>query len=185
MPKRSDFRPNKVRDVQPGMARVPHSAALLKSAAWRGRSIHCARLLDRLELEHMAHAGTQNGYLIVTYDQFVEHGIGRRFIRAAIDEAVERGLVVVERHGAYRGGARRQPNLYRLTYLRFRIEPAVGAPYFATPTNDWDQRTPPKRKKTKRMVTAGEPSRSTTGGLGRAVGNGVDPAKLADWVADD
>jgi hypothetical protein len=162
MPRRADYRANRVRDVEPGMAWVPHSAELLASSAWRTRPIHCVRLLDRLELEHMAHAGRENGYLIVTYEQLVECGIGRRFIRAAIAEAEERGLLVVERHGAYRGGARRQPNLYRLTYLRSRFEAVTGTPYQVGPTNDWRQyRDPPK--KSMRMVTHGEPSKCTRG----------------------
>jgi GNAT superfamily N-acetyltransferase len=181
MPKRADYRANKVRDVELGTAWVPHSAELLPSAAWRTRSIHCARLLDRIELEHMAHAGKENGYLIVTYDQFVEWGIGRRFIRAAIEEAVKRGLLVVERHGAYRGGARRQPSLYRLTYLRFRFVPIAGAPYFVNPTNDWrDHRDPPK--KSSRMVTRGEPSKCTGGEPSLRSRDGSGIARMADFI---
>jgi hypothetical protein len=85
------------------------SADLIASPAWRARSIHCVRLLDRLELENCAHAGKENGYLIVTYDQFVAYGIGRRFVRRAIEEAVKLGLAKVTRQGLYRGAARRQP----------------------------------------------------------------------------
>jgi hypothetical protein len=178
--KRTHFRAEKALDVEPGIAWVPHSAELLKSTAWRSRSLHCARLLDRLELEHMAHAGTMNGYLIVTYDQLVAFGIGRRFIRAAIDDAVKRGLVIVEHHGGYRGGSRRDPSLYRLSYLRFRVEPAVGRPYFASPTNEWRRYCdPPKLKKTDRMVTLGERSRFIMGVLDSVIGNGADPDDLA------
>jgi hypothetical protein len=93
------------------------------------------RLLDRIELEHCAHAGRENGYLTVTYQQFVEWGIGRRFIKTAIVEAVRLGLLVVE-PGLYRGGARRQPSRYRLTYLKWKFVPAVGAPYSLEHTHD-------------------------------------------------
>jgi hypothetical protein len=114
-----------------------HAAELIASPAWKARSIHCVRLLDRLELENCAHAGKENGYLIVTYDQFVAHGIGRRFVRPAIEEAIELGLLVVPRQGLYRGGARRHPNLYRLTYLKSKFVPVAGAPYFLEPTHEW------------------------------------------------
>jgi hypothetical protein len=123
------------------------------------------RLLDRIELEHCAHAGHENGYLTVRYQQFVEWGMGRRFIKAAIDEAVRLGLLVVE-PGLYRGGARRQPSRYRLTYLKWKFVPAVGAPYFLEPTHDWRNfRLEKKARKSSRMVTTGEPSRATTGEL--------------------
>jgi hypothetical protein len=114
-----------------------HAAELIKSPAWKARSIHCVRLLDRLELENCAHAGKENGYLIVTYDQFVAYGIGRRFVRPAIEEAVKLGLAKVTRQGLYRGAARRQPNLYQLTYLKSKLVPGVGAPYFLEPTHEW------------------------------------------------
>ena len=133
---RASFRPRKVRDVEPGKSFVMHSAELIGSAAWRTRSIHVARLLDRLEVEHCAHAGRENGYLTVTYDQLVEWGIGRRFIKGAIEDAAESGLIEVYA-GLYRGGARRQPSRYRLTYLKSKFVPVAGAPYFVEPTNEW------------------------------------------------
>ena len=145
-----------------------HSAELIASPAWKARSIHCARLLDRLELEICAHAGHENGYLIVTYDQFVEYGIGRRFVRLAIEEAVELGLAEVTRQGLYRGGSRRQPNLYRLTYLKSKFVPTAGAPYFLEPSHEWRAfKAKAKRRKSSRLVTMGEPSKFTTGELKR------------------
>ena len=123
------------------------------------------RLLHRVELEHCAHSGRENGYLTVTYKQFVDWGIGRRFIKAAIDEAIRLGLLVVE-PGLYRGGARRQPSRYRLSYLKWKFVPVVGAPYYLEPTHDWrDFRPEATARKSSRMVTTGEPSRATTGEL--------------------
>jgi hypothetical protein len=71
----------------------------------------------------------------VPYNQFVEAGIGRRFIKAAIEEAVRLGLLIVER-GLYRGGAKRQPSRYCLAYLKWKFVPAAGAPYYLEPTHD-------------------------------------------------
>ena len=158
MAKRASFHPRRVSDIPAGPW-VPHSAELISSPAWRSRSIHLVRLLDRIDC---AHAGRENGYLTVTYQQFVQWGIGRRFIKVAIDDAVRLGLLVVE-PGLYRGGARRQPSLYRLTYLKWKFVLAVGAPYFLEPTHDWRNFRPERvDRKSSRMVTRGEPSRATT-----------------------
>jgi hypothetical protein len=120
-----------------GHAWVPHTAELIASPAWRARSIYAVRLIDRLELEHMAHAGKENGYLRLTWEQMCEAGISKRFIASTIAEAVALGLVRVDHRGSYRGGARNDPTLYRLTYLPVKFVPATGAPIYQDPTNDW------------------------------------------------
>src|SRR5438270_6453105 len=135
MAKRVSFHSRRVTDILTGPW-VAHSAELISSPAWLARSIHVVHLLDCIELEHCANAGRENGYLIVTYNQFVEAGIGRRFIKRAIEEAMRLGLLDVY-PGLYRGGAKRQPNLYRLTYLKSKHVPVAGAPYFLEPTHDW------------------------------------------------
>jgi hypothetical protein len=164
MAKRTSFHSRRVTDIPAGPW-VPHSAELISSPAWRARSIHVVRLLDRVELEYCAHSGRENGYLTVTYKQFVDWGIGRRFIKAAIDEAIRLGLLVVEL-GLYRSGARRQPSRYRLSYLKWKFVPAVGAPYYFEPTHDWRNFRPEaKARKSSRMVTTGEPSTFTAGEL--------------------
>lgn len=144
MAKRTSFHSRRVTDIPVGPW-VPHSAELISSAAWKARPIHVVRLLDRIELEHCAHAGRENGYLTVPYNQFVEAGIGRRFIKAAIDEAVRLGLLIVER-GLYRGGAKRRPSRYRLTYLKSKFAPAAGTPYYLEPTHDWRNFRPERRR---------------------------------------
>jgi hypothetical protein len=182
MGKRTSFQSRRVTDIPVGPW-VPHSAELISSPAWRARPIHVVRLLDRIELEHCAHAGRENGYLTVPYNQFVEAGIGRRFIKAAIDEAVRLGLLIVER-GLYRGGARRQPSRYRLTYLKWKFVPAAGAPYYLEPTHDWRHFRPEKKaRKSGRMATAGEPPRSTTGELSTRPRKRLAVTHLADLAA--
>src|SRR6516162_7461818 len=75
----------------------------LESDAWRNRSINCVRLLDRLMIEHMNHAGTENGNLAAPYDQLVAHGLTRSEIRAAIEEAEFLGLLRYQRGGRWAG----------------------------------------------------------------------------------
>ncbi len=104
---------------------------LLNSPAWRERSINTVRLLDFLLLEHMNHAGTENGNLKATYDQLVAHGLTRSEIRAAIEEAKFLGLIRLKRGGRWAGT--NQPSTYRLTFLADR----GGNP----PTNEWKGRT--------------------------------------------
>jgi hypothetical protein len=121
---------------------VGHTPELLRSEAWRNRSAHAMRLLDFLEIEHLAHAGKENGFLAAPYDQLATYGIGRRFIKSAIDENIARGLLVVTRPGGRRSG----PTRYRLTYLSWKLMGATG-PQYITPTNEWRRYTCGKRKK--------------------------------------
>ena len=107
---------------------------LLASAAWRARSINAARLLDFLLLEHMNHAGTENGNLKATYDQLVAHGLTRSEIRVAIEEAEFSGLIRFKRGGRWAGT--NQPSTYRLTFQADRD----GNP----PTNEWKSKTEEK-----------------------------------------
>jgi hypothetical protein len=151
------FLRHRISDVSKGQPFVMHPAELIASAAWRARSIHVVRLLDRLELEHMAHAGCENGMLIATYDQLVEYGIGRRFIRRAIEEAGRLGLIEAKL-GLYRGAARTAPSRFRLTYLRSKVIPGDGtAAYYVAPTHEW-RRYGGAAEKSIRLVVEGEPS---------------------------
>lgn len=108
---------------------VPHRLKLLVSPAWRHRPIPLAKILERIEIEHMRHAGKENGHLIVSYDQFVEHGISRRTIRGSIDLGVVLGLLEVRQSGEWAGDVR-MPNMYRLTYLPEKDRKA--------PTDEWE-----------------------------------------------
>jgi hypothetical protein len=99
-------------------------------------SKNCRRLIDRLEIEHMAHAGLGNGDLILTHLQMVEFGISRRLIQKTIAEAEDRGLIEVQR------GLRLKdvPNRFRLTYRGTRRRLHSLAYEWSAPTNEWRQR---------------------------------------------
>ncbi len=120
-------RAGKARRPPDGEPFVWHTRELLTSEAWRPRSVNCMRLLDRLEVEHMNHAGTENGDLKATYDQLVAWGLTRSEIQPAIEEAEFLGLLRCDRGGRWAGT--NKPSTYRLTYLADR----EGNP----PTNEW------------------------------------------------
>jgi hypothetical protein len=77
-------------------------------------SINARRMLDLLELEHMAHGGRENGNLMLT---FVRAGIRRESIAPTMVELERLGWIEVYR-GGYRGFARSMPNRSRLTVNR-------------------------------------------------------------------
>ena len=104
-----------------------HTRELLTSAAWRAQSVNCMRLLSALEVEHMNHAGTENGTLKATYDQLEVYGLTRSEIRPATEEAEFLGLLRCDRGGRWVGT--NKPSAYRLTYLADRDGNA--------PTNEW------------------------------------------------
>ena len=104
---------------------------LISSAAWRSRSINVVRLLDFLMIEHMHHAGTENGNLKATYDQLAAWGLTRSEIRSATEEADFLGLLRFMRGGRWAGTNR--PSTYRLTLLPDRD----GNP----PTDDWRRKS--------------------------------------------
>lgn len=123
----------KGKNIRPpkGKPWVWHTGELLVSPAWRAQSINCRRLLDCLEVDHMNHAGTENGKLMATHDQLREWGIGGRHIRPAIEEAEFLGFITVQRGG--RWGCTNTPSTFRLTYLPCRDN--------FPPSNDWERRT--------------------------------------------
>ena len=104
---------------------------LLSSPAWRARSINAVRLIEFLQIEHMNHAGTENGNLKATYDQLVAFKLTRSQIRKAIEEAEFLGLIRFQRGGRWAGT--NQPSTYRLTFLPDRES--------NLPTNEWKGKT--------------------------------------------
>jgi hypothetical protein len=75
------------------------------------------RSLWRIQEEHMAHGGYENGKLPVTYEDFERWGVRPDSIAGAIRELEALGTIEVTQRG-YRGAeGKRSPNLYRLTYL--------------------------------------------------------------------
>ncbi len=112
-----------------------HTRELLMSTAWRSRSINCVRLLEFLEIEHLAHGGFENGRLLAPFDQLQQFGITRRLIPDTIREAEYLGLVVVRR-GKTRGLMRPKASRYRLTYLWTRTE-IDGVKDWQEPSDEW------------------------------------------------
>ena len=136
---------------------VPHRRELLESAAWRTRPINVMRLIEYLEAEHLRHCGKENGFLTAPYGQLERHGIGRRFIKDAIDDAVARGLVRITRQGSH---WHRTASRYQLTYLAWKLLGATG-PEYVKPTDEWrDYRERRKQRRSRqrdgkgRFVTA-------------------------------
>lgn len=109
---------------------VAYRLEMLESPAWLALSDDARRLLQRLDVEHMRHGGSENGSLLCTYSDFVVAGVRRNAISAAIREAEALGFLEVGRKG-YRSRAEfRAPSLYRLTYVNGRGKSAPA-------TDDW------------------------------------------------
>jgi hypothetical protein len=106
---------------------VAHRIDMVRSPAWRALSLSARRLLDRLEIEHAAHGGAENGKLPVTYDDFVRYGIHRHAVRPAIREAVALGFLKIRQSGRAGNADFRRPNIFELTYVSTQIGP----------TDDW------------------------------------------------
>ena len=108
----------------------PHLVEMLESPAWRTLSLSARRLLDRIEIEHAHHGGTDNGKLPVTYDDFVAYGIDRHAIAPAMRETVALGFLEITREGRAGNAEWRLSNLFRLTY-----RPAKGT--HGDGTHEW------------------------------------------------
>jgi hypothetical protein len=99
---------------------------LLSSIAWRRMSVNERRVIDRLLIEHMNHAGTMNGKLRVSHRQFISWGVTKNMVAPAIHGLERRGLVRIT--PAKSNGDIRGYYQYRLTFL-----PAD----YSEPTNEW------------------------------------------------
>jgi hypothetical protein len=138
MSKRNSFSPSRAAKAALGHhGFIAHTPELIASDAWRRRSIHLVRILDRLELEHLAHAGKENGFLRCTYEQLAAYGVARQYIKPAIADGVALGLIKVTHVGGYSGAGRNDPSTYQVTYLPWKFVPAIGPPQYLEPTNEW------------------------------------------------
>ena len=113
-----------------------HTLALKQSAAWRSMGIHERRILDRLEIEHMRHAGIENGNLGVSWAQFAELGSDRKIVGLAIHRLVAVGLLVITSEGTAGRGAAHVAR-YRLTYLPAKTVDDHGVISYPDATNEW------------------------------------------------
>jgi hypothetical protein len=94
---------------------------LLESPALRVLSRHAHLVLMRVELELRRHAGRANGKLIVTTEQFIEYGVERRRIPAALRELEALGILGII-HGRGGNAEHRKPNLFLVNYLCGAVE---------------------------------------------------------------
>src|SRR5436309_13684760 len=94
---------------------VPETRELLASKAWSAAGIHVRRLIDFLKLEHLRHAGKENGRLTAPRRQLRDYKTGIRIparsVSDIIEEAVNLGLIDAHR------GSRRRASTYALTWL--------------------------------------------------------------------
>jgi hypothetical protein len=134
--KKVSFKEKHVVGPPQGEAWVWHTSDMIGREKWLLMPLACRRLLERLEFEHMAHAGQENGRLQVAYTQFVEWGVARRNIAAAIQYAQDAGFLEVTKRGWRMKGA---GNEYRLTYYATK-ERVGGAYVWSAPTNEWKRR---------------------------------------------
>jgi hypothetical protein len=111
-----------------GEAFIWMTQELLQSDAWRTAPITTRRFVDRVLLEHIAHAGTKNGELIVTYRDLAEWGITQYHRRRAIDDAIARGLIDRTERGRASSG-RGKPSKYAIGW--------VGRSDGSAPRNRW------------------------------------------------
>jgi hypothetical protein len=103
---------------------------MLESPAYRVLSLSAHRVLARLEIELARHGGHDNGRLPVTFNDFVNYGIDRGAVAAAIREVEALGFIRVSERGCAGNAEFRAPNKFLLTY-----PPSINVP----PSNDWKQ----------------------------------------------
>jgi hypothetical protein len=119
---------------------------MLEAPAWRALTPAAKCVIERLIIEHIRHAGKDNGRLICTYDDLEQYGVRRMSIAPAIRLAVQLGFIRVTQIG-WRSAGYRRPAQYRLTFL-----PTDNA----GPTDEWKHVQPdtisPNNKHQKRQI---------------------------------
>jgi hypothetical protein len=106
-----------------------------ESLAYRALNNVDRKILDRLEIELMKHAGKNNGELICTYDDFAAYGIRRPSLAPGIRRLTVAGLLRITRKG-WRSAINGMPAMYALTYLPIGDQP---------PTDEWRNYRPNSR----------------------------------------
>jgi hypothetical protein len=102
----------------PGEPFVCLTRNLLRSPAFRAMSGAACSVLFRVMIEHLNHAGTDNGRLRVTQRQFAEYGIRKQTIPDAIAEAEALGFIErVDRGRRSYGSFPGRAAVFRLTML--------------------------------------------------------------------
>jgi hypothetical protein len=107
---------------------ISYPRSMLESGAFQALSHTAIRVMHRIEIEHLAHGGAENGKLIVTYDQFEEYGVSRNSVGPAIRELVALGFLEITEKGIA-SNENGRPNRFRLTYVNVKSR--------EQPTNEW------------------------------------------------
>jgi hypothetical protein len=110
---------------------IAYPREMITSPAMRVLSLSAIRVMRRIEEEHMAHGGADNGNLIVTFDQLVKWGVDRHCIAPAIRELVALGFLEITEPGCAGNENYRRAHRFRLTYVNTKRR--------EQPTNEWNR----------------------------------------------
>jgi hypothetical protein len=92
--------------------------AMLESSAWQALSINGRRFVDRVMIEHVSHAGGENGNLPVTFQDFERAGIRHGSVADARAEVDALGLIdIIDPGSRSYGDIPGRPGRYALTWL--------------------------------------------------------------------
>jgi hypothetical protein len=90
---------------------------MLISPAWRAMSHPARTVVERVLIEHMQRGGVHNGALIVTYMDFVRHGVRKNSIHEALLASIALGFLDRTEIGHMPTSDIRRPSKYGLTWL--------------------------------------------------------------------
>lgn len=113
----ADTRMRQVLGPPQGEAFTWYTREMMESAAFRSLSRAALQCLHRIMIEHMAHAGRENGALVVTYENFADYGARRSSIAKAIRELEAAGFLAETLRGGLAFGIAKMPSRYRLTWI--------------------------------------------------------------------
>jgi len=108
---------------------IAYPREMIESPAWRALSFQARKILNRLEIEHCAHGGAENGRLPCRYVDFEQYGCRRK--------GISQGLIEIEALGFAKTitlGTRAYSNVpgKASTFLLTYVATPEGAP-----THDW------------------------------------------------
>jgi hypothetical protein len=90
---------------------------MLNSPAWRAMPSCAQQVVMRVAVEHMQHAGTENGKLPVTHRDFERYGTRRNSVAYAVAVAVDLGWIDVVEQGHRGVPGERRATRYALTWV--------------------------------------------------------------------
>ena len=101
---------------------VPFRRSMLESYAYAALNLNDRKILDRFCLEHMSHAGTENGNLKCTYKDFEQFGIRPASISDCLKRLEALGFIEKVEQGEFRAMDFKTPSIYRVTFLNDGME---------------------------------------------------------------